>query len=52
MLKLIGSKKKCAEACFHYGPLGQGCSYTSYDFEARERVNPGEKCLYPEWNES
>ena len=51
-LWLIGSKKRCTDACFHYDPDGRGCSYNSYDFDAKERVRPGKKCLHPEWDES
>ena len=50
--KLIDSKKRCTETCFNYDSIGKGCSYSSYDFRANEKVKSGEKCLHPEWSES
>ena len=41
-------KRACHEACFHYDPRMQGCSFTRMDFEGREAVGLGQPCLHPE----
>lgn len=42
--------KRCLESCFLYDPNGRGCSYNSGDFEATEKVEPGQKCIHPNFS--
>jgi len=44
--------KICKKTCFNYNYRGRGCSYTSKDFRASEKIKPGQKCLHPEFSHS
>ena len=46
----MGNYKICQESCFQYDPIRKGCSYNSADFDAVEKVEPGQKCLHPKFS--
>ncbi len=42
--------KVCHENCFQYDPFGEGCSYNTGNFNAAEKIKPGQRCLHPEFS--
>jgi len=52
IINLKRKGKVCEESCFQYDPKNEGCAYTRGDFFGIEPVQPGRRCLHPEFDQS